>query len=275
MLTCPICRTPLTLFEKSYRCTHRHSFDVAKEGYVNLHVVQHKKSKNPGDAPESVAARRRFLEKGYYAPLKSALSTLVAEYFPDKTAHILDIGCGEGYYTEALADHAKTVVALDIAKSAVQIASKKDKVRQNSPITWVVGTGAVLPMADGSVDSCTSLFSPLPKSEMVRVLKKGGLLIVATPAPDHLYSLRAALFGKVIRHDPEKFIATLSPEFKLIKEQHITASFELGREDLADLVTMTPYAYKAKSDRKTALMQSDNFHSVAEFFIYVFKKTDT
>lgn len=275
MLTCPICHTPLTLFEKSYRCTHRHSFDVAKEGYVNLHVVQHKKSKNPGDTPESVAARRRFLENGHYAPLKAHLTTLIGTRYPDKTARILDIGCGEGYYTQGLANVATSVVALDIAKSAVQIASKKDKALHGneSPITWVVGTGAVLPVADDSMDLCTSLFSPLPKSEMARVLKKDGLLIVATPAPDHLYSLREALFGKVIRHEPEKFIKTLSPEFHLIEEHLIKNPLQLKGDELQDLVAMTPYAYKATAEKKAALQGLDEFSTCAEFFVYLFKHT--
>lgn len=198
MLTCPICQQALTLTTKTYRCPASHSFDVAKEGYVNLHVVQHKKSKNPGDTPESVQARRRFLSAGFYAPLRQAIVERVSSL---GASRVLDIGCGEGYYTQALADAAKQVVALDIAKSAVQIAAKADKQHR---ITWVVGTGAILPVADGSMDLCTSFFSPLPKDEMLRVLAPGGFLMVATPAPRHLYAMRQALFDMVIEHEPQK-----------------------------------------------------------------------
>jgi 23S rRNA (guanine745-N1)-methyltransferase len=77
-LICPLCRTPLTLENKSQRCANGHSFDIAKEGYVNLLLVQQKKSKEPGDNPEMVKARREFLQAGYYQPLCNAASQLIA-----------------------------------------------------------------------------------------------------------------------------------------------------------------------------------------------------
>ncbi|OOS22069.1 putative RNA methyltransferase [Moraxella pluranimalium] len=267
MLTCPICQQSLTLTQKSYRCPSNHSFDIAKEGYVNLHVVQHKKSKNPGDTPESVAARRAFLSAGYYQPLKDAIKQTLSS-LPAKA--VLDIGCGEGYYTDGLADVAEQVIAIDIAKSAVQIAAKADKAQR---ITWVVGTGAVLPVADGMVDVCTSLFSPLPKDEMRRVLTADGHLIVATPAPHHLYAMRQALFGQVIAHEPEKFIASLASEFVLIDERIIHADMTLDNTNLKHLIAMTPYAYKAKADKRAELERLDVLDVRGEFCVYVFKKS--
>lgn len=266
MLTCPICQQSLTLTQKSYRCPSHHSFDIAKEGYVNLHVVQHKKSKNPGDTPDSVAARRAFLSAGYYQPLKDAIRQTLAAL---NAKTVLDIGCGEGYYTDALADVAERVIAIDIAKSAIQTAAKADKARR---IAWVVGTGAVLPVADGTVDVCTSLFSPLPKDEMYRVLKAQGHLVVATPAPHHLYAMRAALFDQVIPHDPTKFIASLAPEFTLFHQQIIRADMRLDHNSLKNLIAMTPYAYKAKAEKRALLESRDTLCVQGEFCVYVFKK---
>ncbi len=99
LLMCPVCREALHLTEKTWSCVNKHSYDVAKQGYVNLHVVQHKHSKNPGDTPESVQARRAFLSAGFYAPLQHAVVTKIAEL---KINNLLDIGCGEGYYTNAM-----------------------------------------------------------------------------------------------------------------------------------------------------------------------------
>ncbi|MFB6348354.1 putative RNA methyltransferase [Moraxella sp. ZJ142] len=267
MLTCPICQTPLILTDKTYRCTHGHSFDVAKEGYVNLHVVQHKKSKNPGDTIEAVQARRAFLAAGYYEPLKLAVADIVQAIKPQT---VLDIGCGEGYYTQALMATSK-VIGLDIAKSAVQIAAKADKANR---ITWVVGTGAVLPVADASVSVCTSLFSPLPVDEMHRVLASDGILVVATPAPSHLYAMRAALFDTVIAHQPDKFVQLLSPKFRLIQTHFITAPMQLDNQALKSLIAMTPYAYKAKPERRAMLEQCAEFAVSGEFCVYVFAKSD-
>ena len=230
MLICPLCQNPLILNQKSYRCENNHSFDIAKEGYVNLHLVQHKKSKNPGDTTEAVQARRRFLASGFYAPLKSAIMDTVKAL---DVQTVLDIGCGEGYYTMGLAEVADSVIGVDIAKSAVQAASKayKSQSKQTDSrgnITWVVGTGAMLPVADKSVGLCTSFFSPLPVPEMVRVLHDGGYLLVATPAPRHLYALREQLFGEVKLHEPKKFIDALAPDFRLIREQMISSEFHLN-----------------------------------------------
>lgn len=267
MLTCPICQQSLVLAQKSYRCPSNHSFDIAKEGYVNLHVVQHKKSKNPGDTPESVAARRAFLSAGYYQPLQTGVQQIISRL---SARTVLDIGCGEGYYTEALGQVAQTVIGVDIAKSAVQAAAKAHKTSAN--ITWVVGTGAILPVADDSIDVCTSLFSPLPKDEMLRVLQPTGHLIVATPAPNHLYAMREALFGQVIPHEPKKFIASLAPEFELVDENLIISEFSLDNPMLKHLIAMTPYAYKAKADKRAELERLDTLDVRGEFCVFVFKK---
>lgn len=266
MLICPLCQNPLILSDKTYRCIHRHSFDVAKEGYVNLHVVQHKKSKNPGDAPEQVAARRRFLAGGFYQPLKEAIVRKLANL---SAKSVLDIGCGEGYYTMGLADAGARVVAIDIAKSAVQAAAKADKQKR---ITWAVGTGALLPVADGSVDVCTSFFSPLPVDEMARVLSDGGYVLVATPAPKHLYALREALFGEVVAHTPDKFIQLLADRFALQDTQTISCTFMLDNAALNDLICMTPYAFKAKPERRAALQSQESLTVEAQFCLYTFKK---
>ena len=99
-LICPICQTPLEPNGSGLACENRHSFDRARQGYYNLLPVQHKNSRDPGDNAAMVEARRRFLEGGHYAPLAARLAALAAEYQP---ARWLDIGCGEGYYTEQIA----------------------------------------------------------------------------------------------------------------------------------------------------------------------------
>ncbi|ALD02600.1 ribonuclease BN [Acinetobacter sp. TTH0-4] len=264
LLMCPVCREELLLTDQTWRCANQHSYDVAKQGYVNLHVVQHKHSKNPGDTPESVQARRAFLSAGFYAPLQQAVVEKIRELGVD---HLLDIGCGEGYYTHAMQAEVKQCVGVDIAKNAVQIAAKLNK-----HITWVVGTGATLPVLDASIDLCTSLFSPIPKQEILRVLKPNAYLMVVTPAIEHLYAMREVLFEEVNPHESHKFVEQLRNEFELLEEYVIDAPFVLQQADLKNLIAMTPYAYKAKPERRQALEQNQKFALKGQFQIYLFKK---
>lgn len=264
ILMCPVCRQSLDLNEKTWRCERGHSYDIAKQGYVNLHVVQHKHSKNPGDTPESVDARRAFLQGGYYQPLQHAVVALLKQ-LDVKT--VLDIGCGEGYYTSAMQQVVEQCVGVDIAKNAVQRAAKL-----NTEVTWVVGTGATLPVLDQSMDACTSLFSPIPQAEIARILKDDGYLIVVTPASEHLYAMREALFEQVNPHIPEKFVEQLQDLFELKQEQIINAPFVLDQQALKNLIAMTPYAYKASPERRLQLEQQSQLEVTASFQIYVFQK---
>lgn len=264
LLMCPVCREALILTEKTWRCANHHSYDVAKQGYVNLHVVQHKHSKNPGDTPESVQARRAFLSAGFYAPLQHAVVEKIREL---RIENLLDIGCGEGYYTSAMQKETLQCVGVDIAKNAVQVAAKI-----NRDVTWVVGTGATLPVLDQSINLCTSLFSPIPEDEILRVLKPKGYLMVVTPAPEHLYAMREALFDEVNAHDPHKFVEQLKENFELIEQPIVESEFILEQQQLKDLIAMTPYAYKAKQDKRQQLEQQSQMKLKASFQIYIFQK---
>lgn len=263
---CPVCRTALVRVAASWQCSQGHHYDIAKQGYVNLHLVQHKHSKNPGDTPERVQARRRFLSKGYYQPLQQQIRQVVQDLTVQK---LVDIGCGEGYYTQTLADVAEQVIAVDIAKNAVQLAAKNDREKR---IDWVVATGAVLPILPASVDLCCSFFSPLPKQEMQRILKEVGYVLFATPDEQHLYSLRSALFEQVKLHQPDKFVQQLQPEFELLRTWQIKNDFMLEQMDLQDLIGMTPYAYKAKPEQIMTLQQQTQFQTRAEFKLFLLQK---
>ncbi|MEC6739892.1 putative RNA methyltransferase [Acinetobacter baumannii] len=263
-LMCPVCRQRLELVSKTWRCEQGHSYDIAKQGYVNLHVVQHKHSKNPGDTPESVDARRAFLQGGYYQPLQQAVVHLLKDL---KAKMVLDIGCGEGYYTSAMQQVVEQCIGVDIAKNAVQRAAKL-----NDKVTWVVGTGATLPVIDQSMDVCTSLFSPIPQTEILRVLKDDGYLIVVTPATDHLYAMREALFEQVNPHTPQKFVEQLQDLFELKEQQVIDAPLVIDQQALKNLIAMTPYAYKASPERRMQLEQKAHLQVTASFQIYLFQK---
>ncbi|GAC1620086.1 MAG: methyltransferase domain-containing protein [Nevskia sp.] len=268
LILCPLCRLPLQRQPKVWTCANRHGFDVARDGHVNLLPVQHKHSREPGDRPEMIVARREFLQAGHYAPLREAAVAMIAAL--GRPASLLDIGCGEGYYTSAFAAVAAEVIGLDIAKPAVQMAAKRHK----GP-TWLVGSGALLPVADGTVDVVATLFTPLHVAEIARVLGAGGSVLIATPAADHLLSLREGLFDEVRAHEPDKFIAEFAPAFELAERRDVRVPLALTQATLKQLLLMTPYVWKARPEKRAALEQHAQFETTAAFSLMRFRRLAT
>jgi len=263
-ILCPLCREPLDRQARVWRCAGNHSFDVAREGYVNLLPVQHKHSREPGDSAEMVAARREFLQAGHYQPLRQALVELLR---PLGAGSLLDLGCGEGWYTSALPEVAAEVIGLDIAKPAIQAAAKRHR-----GITWLVGSSAHLPLPDSGLDLVCSLFTPLQLTEVQRVLRPGGHFLLATPAPEHLWTLRERLFEEVRPHQPDKFLAGFEAQFELRTRQELGFALGLGQADLRRLLAMTPYAWKAKPERRAALEASAGLETQAAFSLLLFRR---
>ena len=265
-IICPLCRLPLQCASTTWRCGGGHSFDVAREGYVNLLPVQHKSSREPGDNAEMVTARREFLQAGHYQPLRDAALALLQ---PLRAQALLDVGCGEGYYSGALAAAAAESIGLDIAKPAIRLAA-----RRFPGITWLVGSAALLPLADASVDLVCSLFSQLHMPETRRVLSPGGRVLLVTPAPDHLWSLRERLFDTVQPHQPDKFLGGFEGAFELDTRQEVRVPLSLSQQALRQLLLMTPYAWKAKPEKRAALEGCESFATEAAFSLMLLRRVN-
>ena len=264
-IVCPLCRQPLLRQPRTWACAQGHSFDVAREGYVNLLMVQQKHSASPGDSAESVRARAEFLHAGHYQPLRDAVVEMLE---PLGIGSVLDVGCGEGYYTAALKDVAGEVTGLDIAKPAIQRASKRFP-----GITWLVGSSALLPFDDGGIDVVTALFTQLYIDEMRRVLAPDGHVLVVTPAADHLWSVREGLFEEVQAHEPDKFLAGFEADFEVVARREVRCELTLTQGTLRQLLAMTPYVWKAKPERRAALEAcATTFKTNAAFALMLFRK---
>lgn len=263
-IVCPLCRLPLLREPRTWRCARGHSFDVARDGYVNLLPVQQKNSLDPGDSAESLAARRDFLAAGHYRSLRDAVLRLLA---PLQLQSLLDLGCGEGWYTSAFPQVAAEVIGLDIAKPAIQLAAKRFKA-----ITWLVASGAQLPVADGALDAIGCLFTQLHVTEMHRALRAGGHVLVVTPAPTHLWSVRAQLFDEVRAHEPDKFLPGFEAQFDVVVREEVRAGLQLTQRTLKQLLAMTPYVWKARPEKRLALERNEAFETEAAFSLLLFKK---
>lgn len=252
MLICPICSAPLTVAANGVACPARHSFDRARQGYLNLLPVQHKNSREPGDNAAMVEARRRFLDGGHYAPLAKRLAELAAGYAPERW---LDIGCGEGYYTEQIAAALPKAdgYALDISREAVKQACKRSK-----HLHWLVASMARVPLADASCQLLASVFSPLDWQEAKRLLAPGGGLLRMGPTGEHLMELRQKLYEQVRDYDDEKHLALVPDGMQLAHSETLNFKLKLATAQArADLLSMTPHGWRASVEKRQAVIAED------------------
>ena len=247
-LSCPLDKTPLRKVDTSWRCAAGHSFDIAREGYAHLLPVQNKKSRDPGDSKEMVAARRRFLSAQFYKPIADATGRLILNGVPSGTTlSCLDAGCGEGYYLRELAAmnsdvDSLSLLGLDISKWAVLAAAKQDR-----RIGWVVGSNANLPVESASLDRVLCMFGFPVYAEFARVLKPQGMLLQVDSGPEHLRELREIIYPSL---KPEREGNVPVPEgFERESTSAITFQIALGSaEQIADLLAMTPHLYRATAE---------------------------
>jgi 23S rRNA (guanine745-N1)-methyltransferase len=235
---------PLERQERRYVCANNHSFDIARSGYVNLLQPQDRRSKNPGDTPEAVAARRRFLDRGH----ADALVEAIVRALPMQAGQtFLDAGCGEGHHTEAFRrPYGVKAWGVDISVPAIELAAKRYR-----DCEWVVANAdRFLPYPDGSFDAIASITARLSVDEFARVLKPDGTLLVAIPGADDLIELREAVQGERVERDRvERTVELFAPRFTLERHERVSNVVRLDRESIEDVLTST-YRGLRRSERE-------------------------
>ena len=236
---CPICQENLTLVETSLKCCNRHSFDLAKFGYVNL-APQIKQSANYDK--ENFQNRQQILEAGFYQAILEAISDLLASSKTSKT--VLDIGCGEGFYSRKLQESRpdKTFYAFDISKDSVQIAAKSEP---NWAVNWFVGDLARLPIKDASMDILLDIFSPANYGEFRRVLSKDGILIKVIPTENHLKEIRQKIQDQLTKKDysNQDIKNHFQEHFTILSSQTAPLTKTITADQLQALLSMTPLLF--------------------------------
>ena len=262
-LVCPVCGEILSRGEREYRCENRHSFDIARQGHVNLLIVQQKHSLNPGDTREQVLSRRTFLEGGFYEPIADALCETAREL--GAKGPILDVGCGEGYYCTRLAQALNgELLGLDISKEAVRCAAAKYKGHR-----WVCGTASHLPVKDGSVGTLTSLFALTLPEEFHRVLASDGLYFQVLAAQDHLLGLKSVIYPELKLKEKDSV-----PElagFERIKSVPVRFTFTVEGEQVRNLLSMTPHVYRISKEGAARLAATERLSDTASAVLNVYR----
>lgn len=265
---CPLCHTPLTENTGSFRCAGGHQFDKAKEGYVNLLPVQHKRSREPGDSAEMMRARRAFLDAGHYAPLRDTIRQMLSQRLPARAAHLLDIGCGEGYYTAVFAEDVLRgngyCYGLDVSKAAIRYGAKR-----YPDVRFCVASSHRLPFADKSFDGIVRIYAPCSTAELARTLKPGGILVTASPGPRHLVQLKERIYQDVKLHPLRE---EALEGFRLEEAKTLAYALTLSGECACDLLQMTPFAWRASPQVTADLMQQVTFHCEADFTVKIWRR---
>lgn len=275
VLICPVCKHPLIKIEKRFACANNHSFDMAKQGYINLLLCDKKKSLNPGDNKEMVQSRLSFLNNQHYLPVANALNTFIEKNLTlTAQHHIADLGCGVGYYLQILKSHLSKVnktnivyFGVDISKEAIAYASRYIK-----DINWVVSSTKNLPFEAQSLDVVMCVFAPSYFDEIVRVLKPQGQVYIITPGDDHLKELKDMLYDEVGASKGDNIIQK-SKDYVVLQDSHsITYSLKLNStNDILNLFKMTPFYWQMPSQKQTQISQLNELTVTVDMKLWCFK----
>lgn len=267
IIKCPVCESDVYVSEdrKSLFCKgqRRHCFDFSSDGYLSL------SRQGTGDSKQAIAARKAFLSKDYYLPLADKLCEVARRYVTSGSV-ILDAGCGEGYYTNKLAECFGFALGFDLSKFGVAAGAKAAKRQGTDNTFYATGSVFELPVKDASVDCLVNIFAPCAESEYMRVLKDGGTLIVVGAGKNHLMGLKRALYDSTYENRERADLPTNSE-----LSERLTMSFDIevsGQSDVENLFSMTPYYWRTSESDKEKLSGIEALKTEIEFEIYVYKK---
>ena len=254
---CPVCGNRLTEGERIYTCPNGHSFDRARQGYVNL-LLSSKQGVH-GDDKTMVRARQSFLEKGYYSRMRDCVKGIIGS---GRT--VLDAGCGEGYYTQAFAEE-NIVAGIDVSKEALKIAARRCPNGR-----FAVASIYDMPFEDGSMDVIINIFAPDSQKEYLRLLKPDGRLITVTPMEDHLMELKSAVYDKPYRNP---YVSPEKEGLAIVSSTEIKYTVSLDcNEDIQSLFKMTPYYYNTSEKDRAKLDELTTLKTRVEFLVTEYKR---
>jgi 23S rRNA (guanine745-N1)-methyltransferase len=263
------------------KCENAHTFDIAKEGYINL--LTKKLPDSIGDTKEMLHARRAFLEHGHYQPLATAISTILYDYLKIERENslpyisLLDAGCGEGYYLgqvqeafeRQIPDIHIDCIGLDIAKEAMRMAAKRYK-----GIHFLVANlKERLVFASDSLSILLNIFAPRNVEEFARILTLGGIALVVIPAPQHLRQLRTQLGLMSIEElKQEHVIEQFTPHFTYKGATSVNTILHLNTQEIQQAVMMTPNYWHLSNEVKHRMSTMNEFETEIAFTCLLFRK---
>ena len=241
-----------------------HCFDMARSGYVHL-APRHS---GGGDSREAVRARTAFLSQGYYGVAANALCELLKAHVP--TGLVVDAGCGEGYYTNAIDRMERyDVCGFDLSRDAVDAAARAAR-REQTRAQYAVASVFELPLVDERADAVVNIFAPCAEQEFCRVLKTDGVLVLIGAGERHLLGLKRALYDETYENAER---ADLPRGMKLIEQRIVRDEITVkGQEQIGHLFSMTPYYWRTSLSDRQKLSGLDELQTEIEFDCRVYIK---
>lgn len=264
ILICPICGNELFRENRTIKCANNHCFDVAKEGYVNL-LSARKAGDTTGDNKEMARSRRDFLEKGFYSVLADAVGDCIEKYTDDGD-NILDICCGEGYYSNVVSDrYTRNFYGFDLSKNMVRLAAKR-----KCNTEFFVANISSIPIKTSSVKLAFHLFAPFHSEEFGRIICDDGVIVTAIPGKNHLFGLKEILYTNPYYNDEKE---PASDGLEIVEKIRVKSEITLNsKEDINALFKMTPYYYHTPSEGMDKLDQKNSLTTDIEFVLIVYKR---
>lgn len=253
-ILCPVCKGKLYKVDNTYKCVNNHSYDISKEGYVNLSM---QKTQDTGDNPEMINARTNFLNRGYYSFLREKVNELI-----DTNDSLIDLACGEGYYTSYF--KAKDKIGIDLSKQGIKKASKHDK-----NTTYLLNSIFHNPLQDKCADKIITIFAPIAKEEIYRLLKDNGSFILVKPNVNHLIELKKTIYDNPYLNEVEDINIE---NMEIVEHIEVENKSLLNNEDLSNLFMMTPYIHSTSQKDKGKLKNINELEVTFSFVIDVYKK---
>lgn len=267
ILICPVCKKELYRDGKSYFCNgaKKHCFDISAVGHINLCPGK----STGGDDKNAVRSRTEFLNLGHYKPISDKICEIIGELSSDRT--IVDAGCGEGYYTNNMAQKCGALTyGFDLSKEAIISASKSAKRQGMTNAIFAVGGIYNLPVCNSGADIVTNIFAPCAENEFSRILKIDGKLIVVTAGKNHLLGLKKAVYDEVYTNEPRADM----PQNMILEEKH-SLSYTIQLNDalaIRNLFSMTPYSYRTSERDMKKLLALETLETEVEIDIFVYRK---
>lgn len=265
-LICPHDGAPLQCVDRMLRCAHGHTFDISRQGYVNLIPVAQKASRQPGDSVSMVQARARVLNTGLFAPVALALERLVAEA---PGSLVADSGCGDGWFSSrvANAEPQRRLLAFDVSKHAVKAAAQR-----RAGFASAVASGKALPLAQGTVDTLLCVFGFPFWQHWADWQTAGQRVITVDPASDHLLELRQIIYADVRRHAAPNHAPALVEAYR--RRDDIELRAQAPVENWLDLLEMTPHGRRCSPAAREKLRHTDADQVTLNVRLQVFERLD-
>ena len=237
---CPYCKEKMHIEDSSLKCINNHTFDVTKKGTINF-IISTKIKESKIYNEELFSSRRKFIEKEYYKQVYELIASDINKLNLNNIK-ILDLGCGEGIHSINILKKIKNnykYFGFDYSKDAINLASDYN----SSNRFYFDGDVNNIPIATNNIDVIIDFLSPYSESEVKRVLKKGGLFIKIAPSSNYLIELRNSS-GLEKYQKQQEIIENLSKYFKNIVAENYKETFKIEKNDVENLIGMTPLKLK-------------------------------